>query len=193
MAEKDSASENAPDDLAGLTDDELRKRGRAPDPVLPGQQKPKYQVPTPVTVSVVLWIASGAVLIAGQIALLVVKQQLIDAIVKTTNESTAPGPKPSPADIAAGTTTLVWTLFVGAVVFALLVALFAYKARQGTRSARSVLTGLAILEAVFELVFFRGGLNAFLLVSLLLAVIALILMYLPSVATYFPKVGKKVN
>ncbi|MFE0028142.1 hypothetical protein [Amycolatopsis sp. NPDC059021] len=189
MADKENETA---DDLAGLTDDERRKRGRAPDPVLPGQQTPTYTVPTPVNVSVGLWILSGLLLVAGQVALLLLKQQLIDAIVKTTNEAKTSGPKPTPADIAAGTTTLLWTLFVGSLVFALLVALFAYKARQGTRSARSVLTGLAIFEAVFQLAFFRDGLSLFMLLSLLLAVIALVLMYLPSVAAYFPKVGRKV-
>ncbi|MFD9894221.1 hypothetical protein ACFWY9_33145 [Amycolatopsis sp. NPDC059027] len=190
MADKEN---EIPDDLAGLTDDERRKRGRAPDPVLPGQQAPAYTVPTPVNISFVLWIASGVVLVAGQILFLVEKQRLIDAVIKATNEAKAPGPKPSPADIAAGMTTFLWTLLVGAVVFSLLIALFAYKARQGTRSARSVVTALAIFEAIFPLLFLPQALLPFLVVSLLLAVVALILMYLPSVAAYFPKVGRKVN
>ena len=67
--------------------------------------------------------------------------------------------------------------------------LFAYKAREGTRSARTVLTGLAVLSVLFQLLFLQG---LFADVSALLLVIALVLLYLPRVAEYFPKVGKKL-
>ncbi|MEC3975331.1 hypothetical protein [Amycolatopsis sp. H20-H5] len=173
------------DNTADRTDDERRSLGQAPDPVLPGQTAPVYDVPRLVAVSFWFWIASGVVLIAGQVYSLIIKQQLIDALVKQTND-----PNLSPAKIASGTTTLLWTLFGGAVVFAVLLALFAYKAREGTRSARSVLTVLAILAVLFQAVVFRSPITV---LSALLLVIALLLLYLPASTDYFPKVGRKLS
>lgn len=179
------------DSTGDETDDERRAQGMAPDPILPGQEPPKITVPKPVQISFWLWIAAGVVLVAGQILLLSMKQRLIDEVVKQITSQPQPGAPSDPAQIASGLTTLLWVLLVGAIAFAAFFALFAYKAREGTRSARSVLTGLAIVLVLVELVFFRGALNLFLLLSTLLTAIALMLMYLPSVADHFPKVGRK--
>jgi peptidoglycan/LPS O-acetylase OafA/YrhL len=180
------------DSTADETDDERRKRGRAPDPLLPGQKPPVITVPTPVTISFWLWIATGVVLVAGQIALLVLKQELTDGIIKQITANPVPGQPVDPAQIASGVNTLLWMLLGGAVTFAVLFALFAYKAREGTRSARTVLTVGAVFLVLVELFVLRGTLNVFLLVATLLTAIALILMYLPSVADFFPKVGRKL-
>ncbi|ANN20952.1 hypothetical protein SD37_38775 [Amycolatopsis orientalis] len=180
------------DSTADETDDERRKRGRAPDPILPGQEAPKHTVPKPVAISFWLWIATGVVLVAGQIALLVLKQELTDGIIKQITENPVPGQPVDPAQIASGVNTLLWMLLGGAVTFAVLFALFAYKAREGTRSARTVLTVGAVFLVAVELFVLRGALNVFLLVATLLTAIALILLYLPSVAAYFPKVGRKL-
>ncbi|HKN53234.1 MAG TPA: hypothetical protein VJX66_12065 [Amycolatopsis sp.] len=175
-----------PEDLTGLTDDERRKLGRAPDPVLPGQVVPKVTPPRPVAISFWVWLAASVVIVAGQIYTVLNKQAIIDDLTKRTRET---GKQFDPAQLASGTTTLIWTLFVGGVVFAALLMLFAYKAREGTRSARTVLTGLAVLSVLFQLLFLQG---LFADVSALLLVIALVLLYLPRVAEYFPKVGKKL-
>ncbi len=174
------------EDLTGLTDDERRKLGRSPDPVLPGQEVQKASPPGVVQASFWLWVIGGLVLIGGQVLTLDLKQQLIDRLIKQNREA---GRQVDPAAVASGTTTFVWMLFVGAVVFALLIALFAYKAREGTRSARTVLTVLAILTVLFQLAFFS---NLPSVLATLLFVIALVLLYLPSVSGYFPKVGKKL-
>ncbi len=180
------------DSTADETDDERRARGMAPDPVLPGQEKPTIAVPMPVAISFWLWIAAGVTLVTGQILLLTMKQRLIDEVVKQIASQPIPGQPADPAQVASGLTTLLWMLLIGSIAFAVLFGLFAYKAREGTRSARSVLTGLAIFLVIIELVFFRGALNLFLLLSTLLAAIALMLMYLPSVMNHFPKVGRKL-
>jgi hypothetical protein len=52
-----------------------------------------------------------------------------------------------------------------------------------------VLTLLAVLTAMFYLVIF---VNQFAVVAVLLYAIALILLYLPNVQGYFPKVGRKL-
>ena len=178
-------AENDAEDLTGLTDDERRKRGRAPDPVLPGQPAPKVTPPPQVQWSFWLWIAGGVVLIGGQVFTLLVKQPLIDALVK---QSRAAGQKVDEAALASGATKAFWLLLGGAVVFAVLIALFAYKAREGTRSARTVLTGFAVACVLFQLGIFY---NLPSIAATLLFVIALLLMYLPKVADYFPKAGRK--
>lgn len=180
------------DSTADESDDERRARGMAPDPILPGQEPPKITVPKPVQISFWLWIAAGVVLVTGQVVLLSLKQRLIDEVVKQIATQPIQGRPLDPAQVASGLNTLLWTLLVGSVVFAALFALFAFKAREGTRSARSVLTALAIFLVLVELIFFRGALNLFLLLTTLLTAIALMLMYLPSVSDHFPKAGRKL-
>ncbi|MEQ0563193.1 hypothetical protein ABJI51_29300 [Amycolatopsis sp. NEAU-NG30] len=180
MADKDTT-----EDLDGLTDDERRKRGRSPDPVLPGQQAPKANPPRPVAVSFWLWLGGGVLLILSYVQLLSSKSAIIDQIVKATHD-----PKITPEAIADGVTNVLWYLLGGSVVFTLLFLLFAYKAREGTRSARTVLT---ILPIVMVLLIFTVApiLNYLTLASILVFVIAVVLLYLPSVTGYFPKAGPK--
>ncbi|MDS0132589.1 MULTISPECIES: hypothetical protein [unclassified Amycolatopsis] len=174
------------DDLTGLTDDERRKQGRSPDPVLPGEKAPKATPPRPVAVSFWLWLAGGVVLILGYVQLMAGKSAVIDRYVEGTKD-----PKITPQMIADGVTAMLWFLLVGSIVFTLLFLLFAYKAREGTRSARTVLTVLPIVMVL--LIFtFAPVLTYLTLVAVLLFVIALVLLYLPSVSGYFPKVGKKL-
>nr|WP_091618591.1 hypothetical protein [Amycolatopsis saalfeldensis] len=165
----------------------MRVKGRSPDPVLPGQAAPVVNPPLPVTISFWLWIAAGVVVIVGQAYTLLIKDQLVAELVRQNQQGT--GQKVAPDQIASGTNTLVWLLLIGGVVFAVLLGLFAWKAREGTRSARSVLTGLAIVCVLFQIVIFY---NFFTLIAAFVLLIALVLMYLPSVANYFPKVGKKL-
>jgi len=152
---------------------------------MPGQVAPAVAPPGAVQASFWIWLLGGVVLIGGQVLTLFLKQQLIDQLIKQNREA---GRQVDAASVTSGTTTFVWLLFVGAVVFALLIALFAYKAREGTRSARTVLTWLGVACVLFQFALFS---NLPSVMATLLFVIALILMYLPSVAGYFPKVGKK--
>ncbi|MEU4246048.1 hypothetical protein AB0F15_01410 [Amycolatopsis sp. NPDC026612] len=179
MADKDT------EDLSGLTDDERRQRGRSPDPVLPGEHAPKAAPPRPVAISFWLWVAGGVVLILGYVQLLAGKSAVIDRYVEGTTD-----PKITPQMIADGVTAMLWYLFGGSIAFVLLFLLFAYKAREGTRSARTVLTVLPIVMVL--LIFtFAPVLTYLTLVAVLLFVIALVLLYLPSVSGYFPKAGKR--
>jgi hypothetical protein len=174
------------EDLTGLNDDERRKAGRSPDPVLPGARAPKAAPPRPVAVSFWLWPAGGVVLILGYVQLLAGKSAVIDRYVEGTTD-----PKITPQMIADGVTAMLWFLLVGSAVFVLLFLLFAYKAREGTRSARTVLTVLPLVMVL--LIFtFAPVLTYLTLVAVLLFVIALVLLYVPSVSGYFPKVGKKL-
>ncbi|MBB4686597.1 hypothetical protein [Amycolatopsis jiangsuensis] len=175
-----------PRDQDKLTDDQLRKLGRAPDPVLPGQTAAKASPPRPVHLAFVLVVVAAVVLVAGQVVTVLYKQQLVDEAIRQSAQS---GQKFDAGQVQANATTLVWALFVGALCFGALMVLFAWKSREGTRSARTVVTLLAVLGLVFQLGLVR---SVFSVVSSLLLVIALVLLYLPSVAEYFPKVGKKL-
>ncbi|WP_116202024.1 hypothetical protein [Amycolatopsis circi] len=174
------------DDLSGLTDDERRKRGFAPDPLLPGEKAPKAQPPTPVHAAFVLAILATVVVVAGQILTVVLKQQLVDRAVEQVQKS---GQKVDIAQVQANANTLVWAMLIGALCFGALLVLFAWKAREGTRSARSIVTLLAVLGIVFELGVIR---SIFSIVASLALIAMLILLYLPKVADYFPKVGKNL-
>ncbi|GAA3553402.1 hypothetical protein GCM10022222_41420 [Amycolatopsis ultiminotia] len=176
----------AENDEDELTDDERRKQGRAPDPVLPGQTASKAKPPKPVHLAFVLVIVAAVVLVVGQVVTILFKQQLVDEAVRQSQQA---GQKVDAAQVAANASTLVWALFVGALCFGALLVLFAWKSREGTRSARTVVTLLAVLGLIFQLGIVR---SVFSVISSLLLVIALILLYLPSVAAYFPKVGKKL-
>lgn len=181
----DSNSGKDTEDLSGLTDDERRKLGRSPDPVLPGQRAPKAKPPRPVAVSFWLWLAGGVVLILSYVQLLSSKSAVVDQFVKATTD-----PKYTPQMIADGVTTLLWYLLGGSVVFVLLFLLFAYKAREGTRSARTVLTILPVVMLLLIMTI-APIINFLTIAAVLVFVIALVMLYLPSVAGYFPKAGKK--
>jgi len=178
------------DSEAGETDDERRKRGRAPDPILPGQKPPKIVVPKPVAISFWLWILTGVALLAGPVYLLIGRQLVIDSFSMQNAAQTDPALKVDQAQIVGAVDTLIRNLFIGAITFAVLFVLFAYKAREGTRSARTVLTGLSIFLAFVGLFVVNGMLTV--VIATLIAAIALILMYLPSVSDFFPKVGRKL-
>lgn len=109
MAEKDKntpkPAEVTPDDLSGLTDDERRKRGRAPDPVLPGQIAPKAKPPTPVHVAFVLAIVAVVLVVIGQVVTVLLKQQLVDHAIEQVRQS---GQKVDPAQVQANANVLVW-------------------------------------------------------------------------------------
>lgn len=181
MAEKDEHTE----DLTGLTDDERRKRGRAPDPVLPGEVAPKASPPSTVAVSFWLWVAGGVALIAGYIQLRIDKLAITQLYIENTHDE-----RITPEQIITGVDRLLWFLLVASIVFSLLFALFAYKAREGTRSARTVLTILPIVLLLLIMVTVPV-LKILTVLGILLLVVALILLYVPASAPYFPKAGRK--
>jgi drug/metabolite transporter (DMT)-like permease len=169
---------------AGGTDDERRALGLPPEPRLPGEVH-DYHPPTPVRVSFWLFLAAGVLFVGGYALTLLTKRQFVDAVVRATNDPRIPREQ-----IESGVTVLLWLLVTGAVVFAVLFALFAYKAQEGTRSARSILTVLTVLTLVFQLVLRFG--SPITLLGTVVALVALGLMFLPSVTGYFPKIPRKL-
>ncbi|GLY63737.1 hypothetical protein [Amycolatopsis taiwanensis] len=161
------------------SDGERRAKGLPKAPGLPEATATGVTPPMPVRVSFWLWVASAVVLVVCYVVPVVYRQQIIDQNIKAT-------PQYSPEQVASGTTTFLVLLLVGAVSFAAMYVLFAYKARQGTRSARTVLTVFFAVALVFQYLFGLFQLVLALL-AMLIALIALFLMYLPAVRPYFPK------
>ncbi|HWD05357.1 MAG TPA: hypothetical protein VG674_23195 [Amycolatopsis sp.] len=148
-----------------------------------GDDRPK--APGTVQIAFILSIVASIVLLLGQVVTILFKQQLVDQAVKSVPR----GQKVDVAAIESNANVLVWALFVGALCFGLILVLFAYKAREGTRSARTVVTLLAILGLVFQLGIVR---SIFSVVSSVLLVIMVIMLYVPGSADYFPKIPKKL-
>lgn len=168
----------------GADDEQRRVEGFSPSPRLPGEAPEPVRAPTPVNVSCGLWAAAAVLLVAGAVLTLLSKDQVIAEFVGRAQRGDVPAEQ-----IAAGATTLLWVLLIGAITYAGLIGLFAYKAREGTRSARSVLTGLGAVLVLGQFVLFP---NVLTVAAALAAVAALVLMYLPSVAEHYPRVPKSL-
>ncbi|KHF45003.1 hypothetical protein MINT15_18850 [Saccharomonospora viridis] len=151
-----------------------------PEPTSSGQRGEKVKPPTPVTVSFILYVLAGLVLVLAFGYTLTQQDLVAETLIDLNTAENL-----SEEQIRSGVTTLLWTLFVGAVALAVLFALFGWKARQGTRSARTVLTVLTAIIVLLQLLLFPTSLP--MLVASLLAVAGTVLLYLPSVAPYFPK------
>ncbi|MFI5605830.1 hypothetical protein [Amycolatopsis sp. NPDC051903] len=155
------------------------------DPVAVDTTADRPKPPGSIQAAFILTIGASVVLLLGQVVFILFKQQLVDQAVKAVPA----GRKVDVAQVESNANTLVWALFVGALCYGAIMVLFAYKAREGTRSARTVVTLLAVLGLVFQLGIVR---SIFSVVSSLLLVIVVILLYLPSTRDFFPKVGKKL-
>ncbi|UQS22202.1 hypothetical protein L1857_04880 [Amycolatopsis thermalba] len=166
------------------SDDERRAQGLPPAPSLPGDEVERPDPPKPVQVSFWFWVASAVVLVIAYLVVFLSRQQVIDVLVKANTD-----PQITPDKISSGTTVLFAMLLVGSVSFAAFFVLFAWKARQGTRSARTVLTVLVAITLVFQ--FVMQAYTGISLIATLLCLVALVLMYIPSVQPYFPKVGRR--
>ncbi|HWM04734.1 MAG TPA: DUF6264 family protein [Actinophytocola sp.] len=151
-------------------------------PVMPtareaARDRSDLPMPRVLRISFYLWIVAGAVGMVGGILMLLTKQSLIDDVV-AANEDTSI----TPQQIADGMTTLLWMHMVVTVVFAVLFALFAYKAQNGVRRARMMLTIVVVIVVIFYYALFRTQLG---LLSALLAAIATAMLYVPSARDYF--------
>ncbi|KAA9165013.1 hypothetical protein FPZ12_006225 [Amycolatopsis acidicola] len=155
-----------------------------PAPALPGDEVPVIDPPKPVQVSFWLWVASGVVFIIGYVLMFVARNQLIDQLIKNNTDTSV-----SADQIRSGMTVMFAVVLVGAVSFAALYVLFAWKARQGTRSARTVLTVLMAITLVFQLAVQFASIVT--LLATVIGLVGLLLMYLPNVNPYFPKVTRR--
>lgn len=160
------------------------ERWRAPSPRLPGQAPEPVDAPRVVNISCALWAVAAVLLVLGFGLTLLDKDAVVAELV-----ASAESEQVTASAISEGTETALWVLFVGAIAYAGLIGLFAYKAREGTRSARTVLTVLAGLLVATQFVLFPNWVTV---LSAVVAAAALLLMYLPSVAEHYPKVPKSL-
>lgn len=161
------------------SDLEREAAGLPPRPRIHGEG-PTFTPPEPVRLSVLLWVAAAVVLAVGFLFMVFDKNDIVAALIESNDD-----PRVTEDQIANGTSAVLWTLAVGGMMFSVLFALFAYKAREGTRSARAVLAVLTVSMIVFVILAWPF-MNYIVVLALALAVVATVLMYLPSVSGYFP-------
>lgn len=140
------------------------------------QARPADERPVPVRYAFMVWVLTGLVAVLNGIVLLANKQRLVE--VWTQNK--APGI--TDEQVERGATTLLWMFLIAAVVFALLFALFAYKAQGGVGRARIMLTVLCVITVAFYVLILRTTLG---LMTAMLAIIATVLLFLPSANAFF--------
>lgn len=161
-------------------------------PPLSDDDHKRVEPPQLVRLAVALWLVAALVLTVGFALMVGNTDAIADAQVEAWEEAVrADDPqtdrKITPEQIRSGAPGLVWLLAIGGVMLALLLAVFAYRAREGTRSARSVLAALTALVAVFVLFMPTEYVNFAHWVALVLAVAALVGLFLPQANEYFPK------
>lgn len=134
-------------------------------------------VPGVLRWSFYLALLSAVIGVVGGVFLLLNKQTLIDhQLENNTNQEL------SNEQIASGTTTLLWMLMTVTVIFGVLLALFGYKAQEGVKKARTMMTVLTVLVVLFYFVLFT---TPFGLLSALLALVAVGLLFLPTASQYY--------
>ncbi len=169
MAELEKAPPPPEEPVMPTAREAAAKRARSAGPVEP--------VPGLLRWSFYLALLSAVIGVVGGVFLLLNKQTLIDDLVENnTNEAL------TNEQIASGTTTLLWLLMTVTVIFGVLLALFSYKAQEGVKKARTMLTVLTVLVVLFYFMLFT---TPFGLLSALLALIAVALLYLPSASQYY--------
>lgn len=167
---------------ADESDDQRRARGLPPAPHLPGDPDPdRPEPPKQVNTGFGLIVAASVVLVLAFVLELLRKDEFAEQLIAQNTDENITN-----AQIAAGVESMLWALVVGAVAVGTLMVLFAWKARQGTRSARTVVTVLVVVIALFSLL--GGGYTV--IGAVLLALCGTALMYLPSVDPYFPRVNR---
>jgi hypothetical protein len=156
-----------------------KKRER---PVMPtadeaaAEVRPADERPAPVRYSFVVWVLAGIVAVGNAAVLLANKQDLIDTMMRTKD------PNITNEQVVSGATTLLWIFMIGAVVFGLLFALFAYKAQEGHRRARVILAVLCAVTVAFYLIILPTALG---LLVAMLSVVATVLLFVPAANAFF--------
>lgn len=188
------AAARQPDPTAGPADpvDDLAREGAGLPPLTRDDREP-VTPPRPVRVAFGVLSVAAAVLVVGFGVLVgsadAVAADLLEAYeaARRAGDVTAQQRALSPSDIESGVPGLLWMLAAGALMIAGLVVLFAYKAREGTRSARTALVVLVGIVLVFCVGMPAAFVNPVIVLAVVLGIGGLVPLYLPAVAGYFPK------
>ncbi len=177
--EMSKAEKAEPEDAEPLMT-ELEKAPPPPEePVMPtareaaakrAQAGRRFEEAAPTTLkwAFYLFVASGVVWVFGSVAALVIKQSLIDDQIKRNTD-----PKISPEQISSAVNQVLWLALILSVTFAVFMALFGYKATEGTRRARTLVTIFGTIVVLFHLLL-NGTLIGLLSAFLGLAALALL-------------------
>ncbi|GAA4441109.1 hypothetical protein ACFQV2_36290 [Actinokineospora soli] len=133
-----------------------------------------------VTAAYWLWLAAGAIGLAGGLAVLLNQGPLADSYAKTQAV-----PRAEALEIVKGYT--IW-LIVGSAVFLVLYWLLAYQARNGVRKARTLLLVVGALSAFFQYGF--GRVTIFGLVCAFLTVVGMAMLYFPPARRFYDQHGR---
>jgi hypothetical protein len=157
---------------------------KAPPPpkeeALRAQAKRRFEEPTPrpLRFSFYFFTASGLVWLLSSVIYLLNKQNIVDAQVKSDTT------KLTPEQIDSAVNQLLWILLVASLLFTVFLGLFGYKATEGTRRARTLVTIFAVMTVIFHVFLFPAQLG---LLSALFAFVGLgLLWFAPSSRKYFP-------
>lgn len=162
---------------------ELEKAPPPPEePVMPtareaaARQRPEVTAPTPLRVSFFMFALISVLGIANGVLLLINKQATIDDSIRT-NETDL-----TPQEITNAINAAVWILLVSGVVFGVLFTLLAYKARDGAKKARTLLAVISVIVVLLNILLVPTLIGQFVAI---LAIVATVLLFLPSVSKYF--------
>lgn len=187
----DETPDPAEDKYAYPTDE--LERAAAGLPPLSSEGKRDIDPPPLVRAGVTAWLTTAAVLAIGFVLMILNMDDIAASQVDAYERGMRAGDKIvtdreiTAADVHNSTPGFVWFLAFGGMTIAVLIAVFAYRAREGTRSARSVLVALAVLIAAFDFGLPSAFINFAHWAALIIAVGATVLLFLPAVDDYFAR------
>lgn len=185
------------DDEPGRADDypidDLEREAAGLPPL--SSDKREINPPNLVHYSFLLWIAAAIALFVGFVLLLGNEAEIAASLIEANEEAVrrgepGAGVDVTPLQIESGVSTLLGILAAGALMFSALWVLFAYKAREGTRSARTVLVALTLVLIAFVFGMPKEFVNFVQVLAVLIACAAAVLLFLPSVSGYFPRLPR---
>jgi hypothetical protein len=160
----------------------------ADEPVMPtareaaarAQAKRRFEEPAPRTlrISFYFFVAAGLIWLASMVVSLIYKQDIIDAQIEASRDTEL-----TPDQIANGVTQILWIVTIAAVTFTVFLGLFGYKAIEGTRRARTLVTIFGTVLVLFHLLL--NGTPPGIL-SAMFCLVGLALLWSPSARRYFP-------
>jgi hypothetical protein len=160
---------------------ELEKAPPAPrEQELRAQAKRRFEEPPPRTLrfSFYFFTAAGLIWLLSMVASLIYKQDIINNEIKRNQN-----PEISPEQISSAVNQILWIVTVAALAFTVFLALFGYKATEGTRRARTLVTIFSVMLVLFHLLLNGTQLG---ILSAMFALVGLALLWSPSARKYFP-------
>jgi MFS family permease len=160
---------------------ELEKAPPAPrEEALRAQANRRFEEPPPraLRFSLYFFVASGGIWLLSMVASLIYKQDIINNEIKRNTD-----PKITADQIAGAVNQILWIVTVAAIAFTVFLALFGYKAREGARRARTLVTIFSVVLILFHLLLNGTQLG---ILSAMFALVGLALLWSPSSRKYFP-------